>query len=185
LLAAALLLIAACTSPEQSPFRSSGVQPHQGDHSKHGGSPSVRKSYEPKADDPSTTNDESNDQPVGHFGTVTLIASQEESGHTYTLDVEVEGTEAKRLYFRKGGWVHKRSGSSASSAKSRRSHSAGRYPLVPHENHLPIAVLSRRLKTRKVYAGSNSHSSFIAAIPNNGGWAGRLKPMDKGANEAS
>jgi len=56
-------------------------------------------------DDPSTTNDESNDQPVGHFGSVTLIASQAESGHTYTLDVELEGLEAKRIYFPKGGWV--------------------------------------------------------------------------------
>ena len=103
--AATVLALAGCSSPAQSPSRSSGVQPHKGDLSKHGGSPTVRRSYEPRQDDPSTTNDESNDQPVGHFGTWTLIASQEESGHTYTLDVELEGLEAKRIYFPRGGWV--------------------------------------------------------------------------------
>src|SRR5689334_10282073 len=101
----ALLLLTSCASPSQTPSRSSGVQPHQGNLSKHGGSPTVRKSYQPLPDNSSTTNDESNDQPVGHFGTVTLIVSQAESGHTYTLDVELDGLEAKRIYFPKGGWV--------------------------------------------------------------------------------
>jgi hypothetical protein len=36
---------------------------------------------------------------------VTLIVSQEESGNTYTLDVEVEDGAVQRIYFPKGGWV--------------------------------------------------------------------------------
>jgi hypothetical protein len=40
--------------------------------------PMVRAPYTPAPDDPSTSNDESNDQPLGHFGTRTLVVSSDE-----------------------------------------------------------------------------------------------------------
>ena len=102
-------VVLGCGGPAEKPRTStrseSTVEPHQGNLSRRGGSPTVRESYGRQLDNPNTTNDESNDQPVGHFGTVTLIVSQAESGHTYTLDVEMDGSEATRIYFPKGGWV--------------------------------------------------------------------------------
>ena len=77
----------------------------KGDPSHHGGTATVREPYTPKQDDPATSNDESNDQPLGHLGSVTLYAYNSSSGHTYTLDADVENGEVQRLYFPKGGWV--------------------------------------------------------------------------------
>ena len=77
----------------------------RGNPAVHGGSPTVRKPYLPRRDDPATTNDESNDQPLGHLGSETVTAHSYESGNTYTLDADVDGTELSRLYFPKGGWV--------------------------------------------------------------------------------
>src|SRR5688572_8601375 len=55
------------------PATASGVVPiQQGDLRDQGGTPTVRRRFTPREDDPSTTNDEGNDQPVGHFGTKTL-----------------------------------------------------------------------------------------------------------------
>jgi hypothetical protein len=71
----------------------------------HGGTPTVRRSFVVPEDDPSTTNDESNDQPRGHFGTVTVSATSVNSGNTYPLDADVDGTALSRIYFPKGGWV--------------------------------------------------------------------------------
>lgn len=81
------------------------VAQRRGDLAKHGGSPSIRVPYEREPDDPSTTNDESNDQPLGHFGTVTLQVMNQNSGNSYPLDAEVAGTTLERVYFPKGGWV--------------------------------------------------------------------------------
>jgi hypothetical protein len=99
------LCVSACAPEQPGSSNQREVQARQGDLSKAGGTATVRKPYEQRLDDPATTNDESNDQPVGHYGTTTLIVSQEESGHTYTLDVEIEGSEVQRIYFPKGGWV--------------------------------------------------------------------------------
>jgi hypothetical protein len=93
-----LFSIAACNSSSQQP-------PQKGDPAHHGGTATVREPYEPKSDDPATSNDESNDQPLGHFGSVTLYAYNSSSGNTYTLDADVEDGEVLRLYFPKGGWV--------------------------------------------------------------------------------
>ena len=45
------------------------------------------------------------DQPVRHFGALTLEVESCRSGNTYTLDVELDGLEVERIYFPKGGWV--------------------------------------------------------------------------------
>ena len=99
-------LMAGCSAapspPPQNP--STAVAPREGDRSKHGGSPTVRKEYEPEADDPDTTNDESNDQPTGHFGSMTLVVTGP-AGHEYTLDADVDDRTLQRLYFPKGGWL--------------------------------------------------------------------------------
>ena len=60
----ALLASLSCRPAES---RSSGkvVEPHKGDLSMKGGSATIRKPYLRQKDDPTTTNDESNDQPVG------------------------------------------------------------------------------------------------------------------------
>lgn len=85
--------------------RSGGNEVQKGDPSHHGGTATVRKAFTPKPDDPTTNNDESNDQPLGHFGRFTFIVFNFSSGHEYTLDADVEGGEVQRLYFPKGGWV--------------------------------------------------------------------------------
>jgi hypothetical protein len=58
-------------------------------------------------DDPDTTNDESNDQPVGYYGTHTLCVYNVEAGNNYTLDVDVsEDAEVEQVYFPKSGWIY-------------------------------------------------------------------------------
>ena len=81
------------------------VHPQEGNLAKSGGSPTVRRSFNFTPDDPYTSNDESNDQPVGHFGTLTMSVASLESGNSYTLDVEVDDTTVDRVYVPKGGWV--------------------------------------------------------------------------------
>lgn len=62
--------------------------------------------YEAQEDDPATSNDESNDQPVGLFGDVTLCVSTPHNGESYTLDVAVdEDRTVSEIYFPKGGNV--------------------------------------------------------------------------------
>jgi hypothetical protein len=80
-------------------------QRHEGPHALHGGSPIVRVPFERVPDNPRTSNDESNDQPLGHFGTMTLSVYYPSSGHRYPLDADVEDDTLLRLYFPKGGWV--------------------------------------------------------------------------------
>lgn len=67
--------------------------------------PPRRGAHIPEPDDPWTTNDETNDQPVGYFGTLTLTVLSLESGNTYTLDVELDGLEVSQVYFPRGGWI--------------------------------------------------------------------------------
>ncbi len=71
-----------------------------------GGSATKRYEYTPSYEnDPYTTNDESNDQPVGFYGTETIYACNQSSGNCYDLDADSDGENIDRLYFPKGGWV--------------------------------------------------------------------------------
>ncbi len=81
------------------------VLPKQGDDLKSGGSPNIRKAFTKMPDVAVTTNDESNDQPLGHFGMRTIQCTYSSSGNSYPLDADIDGTEVKRVYFEKGGWV--------------------------------------------------------------------------------
>ncbi len=63
-----------------------------------------RDQHHPLEDDPTTTNDESNDQPLGHFGTTSVEACTPHNGSCYTLDADVDGAPST-LYFPKGGNV--------------------------------------------------------------------------------
>jgi hypothetical protein len=103
----ALLVACGCMPAHQTSDAASAprTQTRQGNLSNRRGTATIREPFAARPDDPATTNDESNDQPLGHFGTVTLIVSQEESGNTYTLDVEVEDGAVERIYFPRGGWV--------------------------------------------------------------------------------
>lgn len=56
-------------------------------------------------DDPSTTNDESNDQPLRTAGTMTLCVTNHGSGNSYPLDADVQSNEVISIYFPKGGNV--------------------------------------------------------------------------------
>jgi hypothetical protein len=98
LLGAACVVLVACSEEGY-------LQPKKGDLAKSGGSPTIRRSFKSMPDDPYTSNDESNDQPVGYFGTLTMSVSSLESGNSYTLDADVDGTTVDRVYFPKGGWV--------------------------------------------------------------------------------
>jgi hypothetical protein len=82
-----------------------GIPEQAGDPAMRGGSPTVRESYMPATDDPRTSNDESNDQPQGVYGTVSVDVCNLHSGNCYPLDADVSGTTLSRLYFPKGGWV--------------------------------------------------------------------------------
>lgn len=77
----------------------------KGDMSRTGGSPTIRRAYALPSDDPATSNDETNDQPSGYFGTVTVTVTSGSSGNTYTVDADMDGQELQRIYFPKGGWV--------------------------------------------------------------------------------
>lgn len=78
----------------------------KGDMSDYGGSSTQRYEDTPIfEDDYSTTNDESNDQPVGFYGTETMYACNQDSGNCYDLDVDSDGENIERIYFPKGGWV--------------------------------------------------------------------------------
>jgi len=85
------------------------VEPHKGDLATRRGTATVREPYTKPVDDPYTTDDESNNQPLGKFGTVTLHVLYVNSGNSYPVDADVEengdGYELHRLYFLKGGWV--------------------------------------------------------------------------------
>jgi hypothetical protein len=99
-----LAFLIACSAPSPAPSQKDIVHVQKGDLAKHGGTPTIRREYERQADDPSTTNDESNDQPLGHFGTVTLSVIGP-NGNPYTLDADVDDNKLERLYFPKGGWL--------------------------------------------------------------------------------
>jgi hypothetical protein len=71
-----------------------------GDLAKRGGTATIRKAFVPKEDDRKTTNDETNDQPIGSFGTKTLFCTNITSGSSYYLDVEIdERNDLRRVYF--------------------------------------------------------------------------------------
>jgi hypothetical protein len=97
------------SGPEPSKVQrqvANNVAPVQlGDLSDVGGSPTIREPFTPELDDPFTSNDESNDQPLGHFGTETLSVLNYDSGNSYTLDGEIVDGALERLYFPKGGWI--------------------------------------------------------------------------------
>ena len=78
----------------------------KGDMSNTGGSPTYRYNDTPTyEDDEYTSNNESNDQHVGFYGTDTMNACNESSGNCYDLDVDSDGENIERIYFPKGGWV--------------------------------------------------------------------------------
>ena len=56
-------------------------------------------------DDPDTTNDESNDQDLGYYGTRTLCVTNHGSGNSYPLDADMDGQTVTTIYFRRGGNV--------------------------------------------------------------------------------
>ena len=56
-------------------------------------------------DNPDTSNDESNDQPLGLYGTETVLACTPHNDRCYTLDALIEDQAIKKLYFPKGGYI--------------------------------------------------------------------------------
>lgn len=54
-------------------------------------------------DNPETTNNETNDQPTGYYGTETVEACNESSGNCYELDADFDGEMVTTIYFPKGG----------------------------------------------------------------------------------
>lgn len=63
-----------------------------------------RDQKNPAQDDPTTTNDERNDQPLGHFGNTAVEACTVHNDTCYTLDAYVD-EYPETLYFPKGGNV--------------------------------------------------------------------------------
>ncbi|MEP6849473.1 MAG: hypothetical protein ABI999_11500 [Acidobacteriota bacterium] len=96
-------------SSKTSPGTANVVGPRQGDLSTKGGTSTVHKEFNVQADNPKTTDNERNNQPLGHMGTISLHVRNVNSGHSYPLDADVDktedGYELHRLYFVKGGWV--------------------------------------------------------------------------------
>lgn len=113
-----LLCITGCTggSSNETTTQATQTQPaktvvsdrqetQQGNSIHHGGTPTIRKGFTRHVDDPSTTNDESNDQSLGYFGTTTITAHNMSSGNSYPLDADIENGQVQRIYFPKGGWL--------------------------------------------------------------------------------
>lgn len=99
------LFALACGSSKDPPKPTTPTYPQKGNMSMHGGTPTTRKQPPIIPDDPYTSNDESNDQPLGFYGTMTLDVTNLNSGNSYPLDGDIEGLQLQRLYFPKGGWV--------------------------------------------------------------------------------
>jgi len=79
---------------------------YKGDMSQTGGTPTYRYEDIPVyEDDEYTTNNESNDQAVGFYGTETMNVCNQSSGNCYDLDVDSDGENIERIYCPKGGWV--------------------------------------------------------------------------------
>jgi hypothetical protein len=85
-----LILLSACSA------QSSQDEPL---HSK------VRETAPQQEDNLATTNDESNDQPLGHYGVLTLCVTNNGSGNSYPLDADMDGFDVTTIYFPKGGNV--------------------------------------------------------------------------------
>lgn len=81
------------------------IEHQRGDLALRGGTPTIRRPYVPQSDNPATSNNESNDQPLGNFGTETVTAFSHSSGYYYTLDADLDEKTLSRIYFPKGGWV--------------------------------------------------------------------------------
>lgn len=79
--------------------------PKKGDPSLDGGTPTLRRPYTAPTDDPRTRNNETNDQPLGYFGTGDVVVRNESNGREYTLGADVEDGQLLRIYFARGGWV--------------------------------------------------------------------------------
>lgn len=88
-----------------SPGPPSNHRTVEGNLAKSGGSPTVRVFHLPEGDDPLTTNDELNDQPLGYYGSSTLLVYNHDAGNYYTLDADIVDGSLERLYFPKGGWI--------------------------------------------------------------------------------
>ncbi len=84
---------------------SPGTSIEKGDMSRKGGTATKHKPHEVIKDDLTTTNDESNDQPLGHYGTASIKIRNLKSFKTYTLDADFEEGDLQRIYFPKGGWL--------------------------------------------------------------------------------
>lgn len=113
----AVVISSSCTSEkvnatktERTSDKPDTVRVRDGDPAARNGSATVRREHRKSPDDPLTTNDERNDQPLGDYGTVTLRVRNLSSGNSYSVDADVDEDEfgelrLRRLYFVKGGWV--------------------------------------------------------------------------------
>ncbi len=77
------------------------VSPGDGTH------PTVRKPFRRPVDDPATAEDESAYQPVGYFGTTTILV-RIPAGQNLPLDVDTVDGQVRRIYMPKGGWSEMR-----------------------------------------------------------------------------
>lgn len=76
----------------------------KGDMSNEGGSPTYRTKKIPDIkDNPNTSDNESNDHPLGYFGNRTVFACRYRECNEYDIDYYKDKVE--RVYFEKGGWV--------------------------------------------------------------------------------
>ncbi len=82
------MLLAGCKNEEQNFYRITERDPENTTRLK---------------DNPETTNDESNDQKLGEYGTVTICAHYINSGNRYPLDADIFDGKLTTLYFEKGG----------------------------------------------------------------------------------
>ena len=87
-----------CSKKEEAPFAATVEE--SSDNSSSSGSYSSNYQYSE-----SSTNDPSNDQPVGTYGDQTMTVSTPHNGAQYTLDVEFNGDNPSTIYFPKGGHV--------------------------------------------------------------------------------
>ncbi|MBX7135029.1 MAG: transposase [Fimbriimonadaceae bacterium] len=100
------LLLGMAGTFRQGPPRGTGAGASRpGTSALQGEGPTVRRPFARPLDDPATTNDESNDQPVGYFGSETVSVCSVRAGNCYTLDADVSGDSVTRIYFPRGGWV--------------------------------------------------------------------------------
>jgi hypothetical protein len=120
--------------------------------------PTVRKPFRRQLDNPSTSEDESLYQPVGYFGTTTILVHVP-SGDNLPMDVDTTDGQVRRIYLPKGG-CGSSLGLLTSTARANHSHRLGNKPKSNNKmlQDSKMSRLSKKHSNRKQNDNSSNNN---------------------------